>query len=100
VGSIASAKRAAEAGFDFIVAQGQEAGGHVCGQLGLLALLPQVVDTVAPVPVLAAGGIVDRRGVSAAIALGASGCGRDALSRRRGGQHPSGVQRPRSREFG
>lgn len=73
VGSIGDAKRAADAGFDLIVAQGREAGGHVCGHIGTMALLPQVVDVVAPVPVLAAGGIADQRGVAAAAALGAAG---------------------------
>lgn len=73
VGSIAGAKRAADAGFDVIVAQGREAGGHVCGHIGTMALVPQVVDAVAPLPVLAAGGIADRRGVAAAAALGAAG---------------------------
>lgn len=73
VGSIAQAKAAAAAGFDLIVAQGREAGGHVHGTLGSMSLLPQVVDAVAPVPVLAAGGISDRRGVAAALALGAAG---------------------------
>jgi NAD(P)H-dependent flavin oxidoreductase YrpB (nitropropane dioxygenase family) len=73
VGSIGEAKRAADAGFDLIVAQGREAGGHVCGHIGTMALVPQIVDAVAPLPVLAAGGIGDHRGVAAAIALGASG---------------------------
>jgi NAD(P)H-dependent flavin oxidoreductase YrpB (nitropropane dioxygenase family) len=73
VGSIRDAVRAAAAGFDLIVAQGREAGGHVCGQLGLMALLPQIVDAVAPLPVIAAGGIADRRGVAAVMALGAAG---------------------------
>ena len=73
VSSIGEAKRAADAGFDLIVAQGREAGGHVRGCLGTMALVPQVVDAVAPLPVLAAGGIADRRGVAAAIALGAAG---------------------------
>ena len=73
VGSIGEAKRAADAGFDLIVAQGREAGGHVRGNLGTVALLPQVVDAVAPLPVLAAGGIADHRGVAAAVALGAAG---------------------------
>jgi nitronate monooxygenase len=73
VGSIAAARQAADAGFDLVVAQGREAGGHVCGQLGTFTLLPQVVDAVAPLPVMAAGGIVDHRGVAAAIALGAQG---------------------------
>jgi nitronate monooxygenase len=73
VGSIGEAKRAADAGFDLVVAQGREAGGHVRGDLGTMALVPQVVDAIDPLPVLAAGGIADRRGVAAAIALGAAG---------------------------
>lgn len=73
VSSIAEARSAARAGFDIIVAQGREAGGHVHGELGLFALLPQVVDAVGSTPVLAAGGICDKRGVKAAMALGASG---------------------------
>jgi NAD(P)H-dependent flavin oxidoreductase YrpB (nitropropane dioxygenase family) len=73
VGSAEEASRAASAGVDVIVAQGIEAGGHVRGQAGLLPLVPTVVDTVAPVPVLAAGGIVDGRGLAAALALGADG---------------------------
>jgi NAD(P)H-dependent flavin oxidoreductase YrpB (nitropropane dioxygenase family) len=59
VGSIGEAKRAADAGFDLIVAQGREAGGHVRGDIGTMALVPQIVDAVAPLPVLAAGGIAD-----------------------------------------
>lgn len=73
VGSIREARRAAHAGFDLLVAQGREAGGHVCGSIGTMALVPQIVDAVAPLPVLAAGGIADRRGVAAAMALGAAG---------------------------
>ena len=73
VGSISEATRAAAAGFDLIVVQGREAGGHVRAELGLMALLPQVVDAVSPIPVLAAGGIADSRGVAAAMALGAAG---------------------------
>lgn len=73
VGSISEARRAADAGFDLIVAQGREAGGHVRGIMGTMALVPQIVDAVAPLPVLAAGGIADRRGVAAAMALGAAG---------------------------
>jgi nitronate monooxygenase len=73
VGSIGEAKRAADAGFDLIVAQGREAGGHVRGDMGTMALVPQIVDAVAPLPVLAAGGIADHRGVAAAAALGAAG---------------------------
>jgi len=73
IGSIAEARRAAEAGFDMVVAQGREAGGHVRGELGTMTLVPQVVDALGKLPVLAGGGIVDRRGVVAAMALGASG---------------------------
>jgi len=73
VGSIADARRAADAGFDLIVAQGREAGGHVRGELGTMTLVPQVVDAVGKLPVLAGGGIADHRGVAAAMALGATG---------------------------
>jgi NAD(P)H-dependent flavin oxidoreductase YrpB (nitropropane dioxygenase family) len=71
VGSVAGAERAAAAGIDAIVAQGVEAGGHVAGEVSTLALIPRVVDAVAPVPVVAAGGIADGRGVVAVLALGA-----------------------------
>jgi len=54
-----------------IVAQGWEAGGHVWGTVATLPLVPAVVDAVAPVPVIAAGGIGDTRGVAAVLALGA-----------------------------
>jgi NAD(P)H-dependent flavin oxidoreductase YrpB (nitropropane dioxygenase family) len=73
VGSVAEARRAAQAGVDIVVAQGWEAGGHVRGTVGTLALVPAVVDAVAPLPVVAAGGISDGRGMAAALALGASG---------------------------
>ena len=71
VGSADEAMRAVDAGADYIVAQGIEAGGHVWGSVGLLALVPAVVDAVGDVPVLAAGGIGDARGVRAVLALGA-----------------------------
>ncbi|MEJ7568523.1 MAG: nitronate monooxygenase [Gaiellaceae bacterium] len=71
VGSAEEAKRAVAAGVDIVVAQGWEAGGHVWGRVATLPLVPAVVDAVAPVPVLAAGGIGDARGVAAALALGA-----------------------------
>src|SRR5215470_2197236 len=71
VGSVADARRAAGAGVDVIIAQGVEAGGHVAGEVSTLALVPRVVDAVAPRPVAAAGGIADARGVVAVLALGA-----------------------------
>jgi nitronate monooxygenase len=73
VGSVAGAQRAARAGVDVIIAQGGEAGGHLAGDVALSVLVPRVVDTVSPVPVVAAGGIADARGVVAALALGADG---------------------------
>jgi nitronate monooxygenase len=71
VGSAGEARRAVAAGVDVIVAQGWEAGGHVWGTVATLPLVPAVVDAVAPVPVIAAGGIGDARGVAAVLALGA-----------------------------
>jgi len=71
VGSAEEARRAVAAGADVIVAQGWEAGGHVWSQVATLPLVPAVVDAVAPVPVIAAGGIGDARGVAAVMALGA-----------------------------
>jgi NAD(P)H-dependent flavin oxidoreductase YrpB (nitropropane dioxygenase family) len=71
VGSAEEASRAVESGADVIVAQGWEAGGHVWGTVATLPLVPAVVDAVAPVPVIAAGGIGDARGVAAVLALGA-----------------------------
>jgi nitronate monooxygenase len=73
IGSMEEAKRAAEADFDLIVAQGRDAGGHVRSDVGTMSLVPEVVDAVTPIPVLAGGGIADRRGVAAALALGAAG---------------------------
>ncbi|MGZ8794664.1 MAG: NAD(P)H-dependent flavin oxidoreductase [Gaiellaceae bacterium] len=73
VGSVAEAAQAAAAGADVVVAQGWEAGGHVRGTVTTLALVPRVVDVVEPVPVIAAGGIADGRGLAAVLALGAAG---------------------------
>ncbi len=72
VTNLAEARRALDAGADFIVAQGSEAGGHG-GRRATLPFVPAVVDLVAPVPVLAAGGIADGRGLAAALVLGATG---------------------------
>jgi NAD(P)H-dependent flavin oxidoreductase YrpB (nitropropane dioxygenase family) len=71
-GEVPEAMRAAEAGADVLVAQGTEGGGHV-GWMATMALVPMVVQAVAPRPVLAAGGIADGRGLAAALALGADG---------------------------
>src|SRR6516165_6620376 len=71
-GGVPEAVRAAKAGADVIIAQGTEGGGHV-GWQTTMTLVPMVVDAVAPVPVLAAGGIADGRGLAAAIMLGAAG---------------------------
>jgi enoyl-[acyl-carrier protein] reductase II len=72
-GKVRHAIEAVEAGCDIVVAQGTEAGGHT-GRVATMALVPQVVDAVGDrVPVVAAGGIVDGRGLAAALALGADG---------------------------
>jgi NAD(P)H-dependent flavin oxidoreductase YrpB (nitropropane dioxygenase family) len=70
--TVGEARRSAQAGADAVVAQGTEGGGHV-GLMGTMALVPQVVRAVAPVPVLAAGGIATGAGLAAALALGAEG---------------------------
>ena len=72
-GKVRHAVAAAEAGCDFVIAQGTEAGGHT-GQVATMPLVPQIVDAVgADMPVVAAGGIFDGRGLAAALALGADG---------------------------
>lgn len=71
IGKVRHAMKAERSGADMVAAQGTEAGGHT-GEIGALALVPQVVDAVG-IPVLAAGGIADGRGLVAALALGAQG---------------------------
>lgn len=72
VGSAAEAVAAVDAGVDVVVAQGVEAGGHVWGSIPTMVLVPAVVDAVGGrVPVVAAGGIADGRGLAAVLALGA-----------------------------
>jgi nitronate monooxygenase len=74
VTDVDEARQAVDAGVDVIVAQGTEAGGHGARRgRSTLPFVPTVVDLVAPVPVLAAGGIADGRGLAAALALGAAG---------------------------
>jgi len=71
-GTVEHARRHVEAGVDIVVAQGYEAGGHT-GTVSTMVLVPEVVDAVGPVPVLAAGGIGNGRQLTASLALGAQG---------------------------
>ena len=71
-GSVKQALAHKAAGVDFVIAQGGEGGGHT-GEIGSIVLWPQVIDAVAPLPVLAAGGIGDGRQMAAALAMGAQG---------------------------
>jgi NAD(P)H-dependent flavin oxidoreductase YrpB (nitropropane dioxygenase family) len=88
-GKAAHAVRHVANGVDLVVAQGYEAGGHT-GELGTMVLVPEVVDAVAPVPVLAAGGIGSGRQFAAAMALGAEGvwCGSVWLTTAEAETHP------------
>ena len=72
VGSVAQATNQVARGVDVVIAQGTEAGGHT-GEIATMVLVPEVVDAVAPTPVLAAGGIASGRQMAAAVALGAEG---------------------------
>ncbi|MCS5689052.1 MAG: nitronate monooxygenase [Actinomycetota bacterium] len=93
VGALAGKKshavRHVAAGVDIIIAQGHEAGGHT-GDIGTMVLVPEIVDAVAPTPVLAAGGIGSGRQVAASIALGAQGvwCGSVWLTTQEAETHP------------
>ncbi|MFC1821281.1 NAD(P)H-dependent flavin oxidoreductase [Thermodesulfobacteriota bacterium] len=71
-GNAKNAGRLAQSGIDLLVVQGSEGGGHT-GRIGTMALIPQAIDAAAPVPVLAAGGIGDGRGVAGALAMGCVG---------------------------
>lgn len=88
-GKAVHAERHVAAGVDIIIAQGYEAGGHT-GEIGSMVLIPEVVDAVAPVPVLAAGGIGRGRQMAAAMALGAQGvwCGSVWLTTEEAETHP------------
>ena len=71
-GNAKNARRMAESGIDLLVAQGHEGGGHT-GRIGTMVLLPAAIDAAHPVPVLAAGGIGDGRGIAASLAMGCIG---------------------------
>ena len=88
-GTRVHAERHVSVGVDLIIAQGGEGGGHT-GEIGTMVLIPEVVDAVAPVPVLAAGGIGRGRQMAASLALGAAGvwCGSVWLTTEEAETHP------------
>jgi NAD(P)H-dependent flavin oxidoreductase YrpB (nitropropane dioxygenase family) len=90
-GSAEEAAQAKRAGADMIIAQGVESGGHVRGLTSTMVLVPQVRDAIGDLPMLAAGGIADGRGLAAALALGADGAvlGTRFLASRESAAHPS-----------
>jgi NAD(P)H-dependent flavin oxidoreductase YrpB (nitropropane dioxygenase family) len=94
IGSVEHAMKQKLAGTDVLIAQGSEAGGHV-GKVSSMVLWPQVVDAVAPMPVLAAGGIGRGRQFAAAMALGAAGiwCGSIWLGTKEGELSPAMKER-------
>ena len=91
VSSSEEAKRAIDSGVDVLVAQGWESGGHVRGRIATMALVPAIVDIANGIPVIAAGGISDGRGVAAALCLGASGAWIGTRSGQRGVKYSSGI---------
>jgi NAD(P)H-dependent flavin oxidoreductase YrpB (nitropropane dioxygenase family) len=93
-GNVKNARRMAPTGIDLLVAQGHEGGGHT-GRIGTMALLPQVIDAAEGVPVLAAGGIGDGRGLAASLAMGCAGVwvGTRFLATEEGGALPVNKQR-------
>jgi nitronate monooxygenase len=93
-GNAKNARRMAQSGIDLLVAQGHEGGGHT-GRIGTMALLPQAIDAAYPVPVLAAGGIGDGRGLAAALAMGCIGVwvGTRFLATNEGGALPVNKKR-------
>ncbi len=93
-GKKAHAVRHVAAGVDLIIAQGHEAGGHT-GEIGTMVLVPEIVDAVAPIPVVAAGGIGSGRQFAAALALGAEGvwCGSIWLTTEEAETHPTVKQK-------
>jgi NAD(P)H-dependent flavin oxidoreductase YrpB (nitropropane dioxygenase family) len=93
-GTVKHARAHAAVGVDLVIAQGTEAGGHT-GDVSTLVLVPQVVDAVAPVPVLAAGGIATGRQMAASLALGAAGvwCGSVWLTTRESETPPAVKER-------
>jgi NAD(P)H-dependent flavin oxidoreductase YrpB (nitropropane dioxygenase family) len=94
-GSADEAARAKAAGADAIIAQGFEAGGHVRGIVTTLALVPEVRDAIGDLPMLAAGGLADGRGLAAALALGANGAvfGTRFIASKESAAHPDYKQR-------
>lgn len=95
IGSVAEAREAAALKMDAIVCQGSEAGGHNKAVGTTFTLLPAVCAAVAPIPVIAAGGIIDGRGLAAALALGAEGvwCGTRFLASTEANAHADYKQR-------
>lgn len=90
VGTASEAAEAVDAGVDVVVAQGWEAGGHVQSEIATLPLVPRVVDAAGDVPVVAAGGVADGRGIAAVLALGAAGAwlGTRFVATREAAKHP------------